>query len=84
MKFIIGEDWETLWERFEYRGCIGLFYNNTWEGVLAYIVVGLICLLAIIGIITVVKWLLTRNHNNYDKHNKSGLSKDEYKWLHSK
>lgn len=55
MKFIIGgEDWTTFFERMTYDGAIGIFYNGTWHGVLAYIIVGLICLLAVIGLITII------------------------------
>ena len=59
MKFIIGgEDWVSFFERMTYDGAIGIFYNGTWNGVLAYIIMGLVCILAIIGLITVIKSLL--------------------------
>lgn len=55
MKLIIGgEDWISFFERMTYDGAIGIFYNGTWYGVLAYIIVGLICLFAVIGLITVI------------------------------
>ena len=57
MKIIIGE---TGWTRLEwnsYRGVIGLFYNSTLEGVLAYAIFAIIAVLCVIGLVTVVKWL---------------------------
>ena len=55
MKFIIGgEDWISFFERMTYDGAIGIFYNGTWNGVLAYIIVGLICVFAVIGLISVI------------------------------
>ena len=53
--FIGGEDWYSFFERMTYDGVIGLFYKDTWGGVLAYLIVGLICLLAVIGLITVIR-----------------------------
>lgn len=58
MKLIIGGENGFAWlERASYHGAIGLFYNDTWGGVLAYLVVGLLCLLATIGLITVLIFL---------------------------
>ncbi len=56
MKLIVGAEdgWGWL-ERATYKGAIGLFYDDTWSGVLAYIIIGLICLLAVIGLITVIR-----------------------------
>lgn len=58
MKLIIGAEngWGWL-ERASYHGAIGLFYNDTWGGVLAYLVVGLLCILAVIGLFTVLALL---------------------------
>ena len=54
MKFIISETgWDYL-ERLMYRGCIGLFYETTLQGMLAYIIFGLLLLFAVIGIITAI------------------------------
>lgn len=58
MKFIMGEGWTAMLERFSYRGVIGLFYNDTLGGVLTYLVFGIVAILAVIGLITVLKWLL--------------------------
>lgn len=56
MKLIIGAETGWGWlERATYRGAIGLFYDDTWSGLLAYLIVGLICLLAVIGLITVIR-----------------------------
>ena len=58
MKLIIGGENGFAWlESASYHGAIGLFYNDTWGGVLAYLVVGLLCLLATIGLITVLIFL---------------------------
>ena len=58
MKFIIGGEGGLGWlERATYRGAIGIFYENTLYGLLAYLIFGIICILAIIGLLTVLKWL---------------------------
>lgn len=59
MKFIIGEGGWNWLERATYRGAIGIFFSNTWSGILAYLIFGLICILAVIGFFTVIKWLFT-------------------------
>lgn len=73
MKFIIGEGGWSWLERASYRGAIGLFYNSTWEGVLTYLIFGIICILAVIGFITVLKLLFFR----------SKKTSPEEKWLKS-
>lgn len=57
MKFIIGEGGWSWLERATYRGAIGLFYDDTFSGLLAYLIFGIICLLAVIGLLTVLKWI---------------------------
>jgi len=58
MKFIIGGESGLDWlERAAYRGAIGLFYDTTLTGLLAYLIFGIICILAVIGLITVLKWI---------------------------
>ena len=58
MKFFIGgEDWYSFFERMTYDGGIGIFYKDTWSGILAYLIVGLICLFALIGLFVVLKAL---------------------------
>lgn len=58
MKFIIGGEGGWGWlERATYRGAIGIFYDDTLNGLLAYLIFGIICLLAVIGLLTVLKWL---------------------------
>ena len=52
MKFIMGEDWINFLERLTYRGIIGIAYESTLDGVLAYIIFGLVCLFAVIGVIS--------------------------------
>lgn len=79
MKFIISETgWDYL-ERLAYRGCIGILYQTTLEGLLAYIIVGLLFLFAIIGVISTIKhfagnfieWAKYKNTFSYKhKHHK--------------
>ena len=57
MKFLIGEGGLSYLERLTYRGVIGLFYDNTWTGLLAYLIFGIVCFLAVIGLFTVLKWI---------------------------
>lgn len=58
MKFFIGEgSWNWL-EWAQYRGAIGLFYQDTLGGLLAYLIFGLICVLSLIGLWTVIKGIL--------------------------
>ena len=57
MKFIISETgWDYL-ERLMYRGCIGLFYETTLQGMLAYLIFGLLMLFAVIGFVCTVRAL---------------------------
>ena len=61
MKFVIGaEDFWGWLDRATYKGAIGLFYNDSWSGLLAYLIVGLIVIFAVIGFIAVLKLLLFR------------------------
>ena len=61
MKLIIGGENSLAWlERMTYHGTIGIFYRTTWEGVLSYLIIGLIIILAVIGFITVIKGLFKR------------------------
>lgn len=55
MKFLIGEGGWSYLERLSYRGMIGLFYESTWDGVLAYIIFGLFCIFAVVGLVTILK-----------------------------
>ena len=57
MAFLIGEDAWSRFERAAFRGGIGIYYNTTLEGLLTYLVFGLFCLFAIIGIIVVLKFI---------------------------
>ncbi len=58
MKLIIGENGWSWLERASYRGAIGLFYDSTLGGMLAYIVFGLVCILSLIGLWVVIKTIL--------------------------
>lgn len=73
MKFLMGESGWSWLERVTYRGGIGLFYSSTWGGVLAYIVFAAVCILAVIGLITVIGFLFGRK-------GKKKLSSHE-KWI---
>lgn len=56
MRFIISETgWDYL-ERLMYRGCIGLFYETTLQGMLAYIIFALFVLFAVIGVVTTIRF----------------------------
>ena len=70
MKFIIGEDWQSIWERLTYRGIIGIAYESTLDGVLAYLVFGLICLFAVIGVIATIKFIFFGRKKQEDPHQK--------------
>ena len=73
MIFLIGEDaWSRL-ERAAYRGGIGMYYNTTLEGLLTYLVFGLFCLFAIIGLVVVIKFIVSmlfRTKKETDPHQK--------------
>lgn len=58
MKFLIGEGGWSWLERATYRGAIGLFYEDTLGGLLAYLIFGVICILSLIGLWTVLKVIL--------------------------
>lgn len=61
MKFVIGaEDFLGWLDRATYKGAIGIFYNDTWSGVLAYILFGLIVILAVVGLIAILRLLFFR------------------------
>lgn len=67
MKLIIGGETGWGWlERATYRGAIGLFYEDTLSGLLAYLIFGLICLFAIIGIFSLLKWVFFRRKPKED------------------
>lgn len=59
MRFIIGEGGLSYLERIAYRGVIGIFFDSTWSGMLAYLIFGLICIFTVIGIIATIKGILT-------------------------
>lgn len=59
MKFFFGGEsgWAYL-ERMTYDGVIGVFWNNTLNGLLAYLLVFALFLFALIGVITTLKFLM--------------------------
>lgn len=58
MKFLIGEGDLRWLEWAQYRGAVGLFYEDTLGGVLTYLVFGLVCILSAIGLYVVLKTIL--------------------------
>lgn len=70
MKFIMGEDWINFLERLTYRGIIGIAYKSTLDGVLAYIIFGLVCLFAVIGVISTIKFIFFGRKKKEDPHQK--------------
>lgn len=69
MHFAWGEDWATYFERLAYRGFIGFLYETTLEGVITWIICGVILIFAIIGIVSVFKRLFTggRKPTSYER-----------------
>ncbi len=70
MKFIMGEDWMNFLDRLTYRGIIGIAYESTLDGVLAYIIFGLICLFTVIGVISTIKFIFFGRKKKEDPHQK--------------
>ncbi len=69
MKFMMGG--ETGWaflERMTYDGAIGIFYNNTIGGIVAFLIFVLMCILSLIGLISVFKWLFGRKKKKSKKY----------------
>lgn len=60
MKLIIGESATSHMERLQYNGVIGLFFKNTLGGIISYIIFALFIFLAIVGLITMLKWVFKR------------------------
>lgn len=60
MKFIISESGMAYLERMTYTGAIGLFYKNTLGAIAAYAIFGVFCILALIGLFTVLKWIVLK------------------------
>lgn len=57
MRFIIGgEGALDYFQRMTYDGVIGLFYKDTLGGILSYLIFGIVAILAIIGLICVLKF----------------------------
>lgn len=79
MKFLIGEGGWSWLERATYRGAIGLFYDSTWGGVLAYIIFGLVCVLAIIGLIAVISFIFSRGGKKKMNASEKWLKTGKYK-----
>lgn len=71
MKIIIGgENGWDYFERMTFDGVIGIFYDNTWSGVLAYIIVIALAIFAAIGIIATLKFLFFRRKKKMTPHEK--------------
>lgn len=67
MTFIIGEGLHDWIKWASYRGAIGLFFDTTAGGVLAYCIFGAVCFFAVIGFFTVLKWILFGSGKKKDK-----------------
>ena len=77
MRFIISETaWQYI-ERLRYRGAIGLFYETTFQGLFAYIIALIFAVLALIGLVTVIKKLFGRKkkESGYEKWEKEYYGK---------
>ena len=57
MHFLIGENGWSWLERASYRGGIGMYYDSTLGGVVTYLIFGAVLILAVIGLLTVLKWI---------------------------
>lgn len=58
IKFLIGAEGHSgMWARYNYGGAIGIFYTGTWHGVLAYTIVTVILVFAVIGVVSTIKHL---------------------------
>lgn len=58
MKFIAGENLWSYLDRLSYRGGIGIFYESTFGGVLAWLIFALIAICTIVGLITIIRWFV--------------------------
>lgn len=66
MRFIMTEDaWERL-GTLSYRGVVGFFYTDTMGGLLTFIICGAILLFAVIGVLSVLKFLFFRRKAKED------------------
>lgn len=66
MKFIIGESSWSYLDRLTYRGVIGLFYDDTLSGLLSYIIIALVLILAVIGLIAIFKGFFKKKKKDKD------------------
>ena len=57
MRLFIGD---ATFEWFKYDGAVGLFFDGVTYGIICYILSVLFAFLAVVGLITMVKWLFTR------------------------
>ncbi|MCI8593753.1 MAG: hypothetical protein HFF09_00670 [Oscillospiraceae bacterium] len=58
MKFIFGEGFEALLYRYAARGMIGFVWDGTLGAIGAFIISLIIVILAVVGLITIIKRLL--------------------------
>lgn len=70
MKFMAGESAVDFFERLMYRGGIGIFYNSTFGGIIAWILFFAICICTIVGAVTIIKWIVKGRKRPMDPHEK--------------
>lgn len=59
MKIILGgESWGGYLDRFVARGMFGIAYDGTITGILAFLIFAGVIVLAGIGLVQVIKWLI--------------------------
>ncbi|MBE6989917.1 MAG: hypothetical protein E7426_04120 [Ruminococcaceae bacterium] len=85
MKFFIGEPWAQLMSIFGfldsddfYRGGVGLLYTSTLGGIITYLLFALFCILAIIGLVTVILLFRSRKKKEKDPY-REWVRKGKYK-----
>ena len=64
--FIGGETGWSYFERMAYDGVIGIFYNTTLGGIMAYVIVIALVIFAAIGFFTVIKHIFTGGKKKED------------------
>lgn len=62
VKFALIEGDTALLNMIDYWGAIGFFYNTTLGALLAYLIIGLVILFAVIGFFATIKWLIFGRH----------------------
>lgn len=78
MQFLMGENIWLHVDILEWRGFIGFFYNSYLSGIIVHILFTLMCILAFIGLLSVIKWIFKGSKKN----KKNDKNEDPYKeWI---